>query len=381
MESSESIYDKISRLFYSTDERNQTIALELVQQQPCYERWINDQYEAWLALPWFVEQAAQTAQERSEAVQSVDDLITRQQQLARFAKTYFKPQMRFQGWEHQPLTRFPRVLLECVFLEELDLAWNHLESLPEDIHRLDQLRILNLLGNEGLKQLPAGLAQLEQLEELVFQGTLELFATTEITPLLGEQQVYRLPEFFRQMPNLRRLCMDHVLLDALPEWLPEMRQLQHLEVSSGLEFPPYLTLPESLMQLPQLRMLGISGYMTHIPPEIHQLHQLECLRVTLALTVPRTIAQLPQLKSLNLSDLSLSYTLTNGQKLHRFQGDRDLPKGQSRIQLYGWEWIKELHQLEEFIFMHEAPYHFTHLEYQELQTALPNCHFMLEGGC
>ncbi len=352
---SDDIYAKISSLFYATDVRNQTIAFELAKSQNCYDRWINDQYAAWMELPFFVAHAAATRRAVDADVLS-DPVAVRHQQLARFAKAYFRPEMSFQGWEDRVMTVFPAVLLQCVFLEVLDLAWNQLETLPQDIDRLDQLRVLNLIGNETLRHLPSSLAQLEQLEELIFSGQLTLFEQTVATPM-GEQQVHQLPLFFRQMYRLRRLYIDGVLLDALPEWLPEMRQLQELELASNLEWLPYLILPDSLVQLSQLTTLGINGYLTHIPQDIDQLQQLECLRIASALAVPDSLVQLPQLKSLNLSHLSLSYPLATASQdpLGTFRGTQTLPEGQSRIQLYGWDWMKQLQQLEEFIFIHDDP--------------------------
>ena len=58
--------------------------------------------------------------------------------------------------------------------------------------------------------------------------------------------------------------------------------------------------------------------------------------------------------------------------------DKGVPEGWSRIQLYGWEWLKEMTGLQEFIFRHIEPYAFTEKERAELADAIPNCNLTLK---
>ncbi|MGH1337104.1 MAG: hypothetical protein ACRBFS_13350 [Aureispira sp.] len=87
-----------------------------------------------------------------------------------------------------------------------------------------------------------------------------------------------------------------------------------------------------------------------------------------------------KLKYLDLSYLSYDITFNEVQGYNDLfdVSDKGVPEGLSRIKIYGWEWLKEMTQLQEFTFKHVEPYAFTDIERKELQAALPNCKLVLE---
>jgi leucine-rich repeat protein SHOC2 len=85
-------------------------------------------------------------------------------------------------------------------IEELDLSYNELESLPDELGQLKRLKLFDLQGNR-LRTLPRTVGQLTALLRLT----------------LHENQLTALPDSIGQLASLERLDASHNALRALPE--------------------------------------------------------------------------------------------------------------------------------------------------------------------
>ncbi|RTQ46754.1 leucine-rich repeat domain-containing protein [Hymenobacter gummosus] len=147
------------------------------------------------------------------------------------------------------LTRFPPALLALDSLRELNLEWNHLDSIPADIQRMKGLRVLNLtsnrlgrypealnsltglrelyLGNASLRTLPGSIGRLRNLEVLGLTG---LYANgnhhNQLTSL----------DALSELPKLRRLDLSGAIAGKLPEAVYQLPRLAELDISrTGLD--------------------------------------------------------------------------------------------------------------------------------------------------
>ncbi|MFK7798003.1 MAG: leucine-rich repeat domain-containing protein [Aureispira sp.] len=375
-------YHKLIReLFYSTIQCNRSLAFELAKSTHCHAEMVHELYTNLLDLPSFIS----VVNTYDPAISSdlpvevpTNEFEVKQQCIEHFCNLYFHKKMNLNSYYlssliHTPFQRlhtFPKVLLHCVFLEELDLSHNALTTLPDDIGRLYNLKHLNLSSNVSLKTLPVSIGQLQQLESLNLAGIHYLFKTSD------GKNPYEFPTFLRHLSNLRHLNLQDVMITALPDWIGAWKHLESLHLFSGNQLHPVLGIPNSFVQLQQLKTLTIDAFTVSLPPTIHQLIALESLVVNHAKELPATIADLQELKYLDLSYLSPQFPL----KHSSFATLKELPIGNtdSRLELFGWEWLLKMPHLKEFIYKHQSPYKLTPQDVQYLQKALPNCTFSFE---
>ena len=341
---------------------------------------VNEWYDTWKTFPWFlkemdVEQPSIEGALQEELGQRPCTTLVRQHLLERFAQFYFNEAPELCGYRMRQFKTFPRALLHCTFIRVLDLSWHDLETLPDDIHRLERLEILDLSQNTKLTQLPPTLARLEQLHTLLLTGNTHVFKQCHADGTI----TYPLPAFFRKMRHLRTLNLFDVLLDGFPAWLDTLTQLEQVQLSNPYADRMPFHWPVNLKQWPQLQILEINDYTTAMPQGMDQMQALEYLAVDHALAVPEDIQHLKQLKTLDLSHLALDYKIhLDGCEVLSDLKQKGVPAGMSRLEIYGWEWLKTMTQLKELMFVHEAPYAFTDLEKEELAEALPHCAFVYE---
>ncbi len=126
-------------------------------------------------------------------------------------------------------------------LRKLNLRFNRITAIPEEISKLSSLVELDLRNN-NLKSLPENLGDLSNLEYLY----------------LNDNDIEALPA---SMVNLKKLRLLHIgrnhLLEGVPDFIGELSSLIELDVSRCGEDA---NLPSSLGKLQRLEILYISSY-------------------------------------------------------------------------------------------------------------------------
>jgi|GEM_PF-2790472 len=225
-----------------------------------------------------------------------------------------------------PVTTLPDAVGRLEALEDLSLIGTGLQSLPDNLRQLSQLRRLHVANSPNLHRLPPSLTRLANLNAMELIGV----PLQELPADLGRMQSLRslklagghyeqLPASLvdlRQLTDLRLSISPH--LRKLPENIGVMRRLRFLEVSSApklSQLPHTLTqlhgleklhlngsrrlseLPEDIGRMRGLRELSLKGCsaLQHLPDSVGDLSQLQVLdlRSTGLRTLPPSLARLP----------------------------------------------------------------------------------------
>jgi Protein tyrosine and serine/threonine kinase/Leucine rich repeat len=188
------------------------------------------------------------------------------------------------------LIEFPIEIFDLAdSLEILNLSDNHLHSLPADLGRLHQLKII-FLSNNDFEEVPEVLADCPNLSMVGFKSNKIRVLGENILPLnvrwliLTDNKLERLPNSIGRLTKLQKLMLAGNQLRSLPD---EMAACQNLELirlaANRLE-----SLPSWLFTLPRLSWLAYAGN--------------PCCIANLSPTVP----------SISWADLTLADTLGEG---------------------------------------------------------------------
>ncbi|WP_372375197.1 type III secretion system effector XopAE [Xanthomonas axonopodis pv. cajani] len=230
-----------------------------------------------------------------------------------------------------PATTLPDAVGRLDALQKLALFHTGLQSLPDSLGQLRQLRHLQVVGAPDLKQLPPSLTRLSNLR------TLQLMMTPldELPANLGRMQglrnltlggghYARLPASIVELSRLTELRMVHSShFRELPENIGLMQGLRSLEVTSNSKLEQ---LPGSLTRLHRLEKLNLSSNrrLAHLPEDIGQLRGLTelSLKHCAALRqLPDSVGDLAQLQLLDLRGTGLQ---TLPQSLARLPAQCDI---------------------------------------------------------
>lgn len=135
------------------------------------------------------------------------------------------------------LTDLPQNIGKIGTLEYVDLAYNQLSSLPESLCQCTKIKNLSVQGNKKISALPEGLAQLKRL--VYFCAT--SCSLTEV------------PEGLRACVDLFNVEISLNPIAALPDWIGEWRALNYLDIAHT----QISQLPASIQKLPKLTGLNI----------------------------------------------------------------------------------------------------------------------------
>ena len=143
------------------------------------------------------------------------------------------------------LTEFPREIFGLAdTLEVLDLGFNALSSLPDDLGRLHRLRALFCSGNR-FERLPPALGDCAALSQVGFRGTGMREVPAEALPphlrwlTLTDNQIETLPAALGERPALQKLMLAGNRLRALPDGLAAAPALELLRIAAnGFEAAP-----------------------------------------------------------------------------------------------------------------------------------------------
>lgn len=203
------------------------------------------------------------------------------------------------------------IIQESALSGELDLSGRGLTTLPLEICKLTNLRILILRDNQ-LSSLPPEIGNLSELEVLVVSGNQLEALPPEIGFLIRlkrldihSNKIKRLPSQIKRLTNLTSLEFYKNEIEVLPPWLFKMKQLERLYIGPNR----LRRLPEEIGRLINLQELAFdSNPGAAIPPQIGRLINLRILYLfSNNLTeLPPEIGQLTNLRYLELSDNNLT---------------------------------------------------------------------------
>ena len=145
-------------------------------------------------------------------------------------------------------------------LQTLDLSGNRLSSLPDDLGRFTQLRILFCSFND-FARLPDVLGQCPRLETIGFRANRIADLPTGSLPrnlrwlILTGNCIESLPDRLGQCSSLQKLMLAGNRLSALPVSMQACERLELLRLSANR----FEALPDWLLRLPRLSWLGFSA--------------------------------------------------------------------------------------------------------------------------
>ena len=161
----------------------------------------------------------------------------------------------------EALTEFPREIFDLAdSLEVLNLSGNQLSSLPDDLPRLNKLRIL-FCSDNAFDEVPAVLGECRELEMVGFKANrIRRLPAAALPPklrwlILTDNQLELLPEEIGRCERLQKLMLAGNRLQALPETLADCHQLELLRVAAN-QLPG---LPDWLLEMPRLSWLAFAG--------------------------------------------------------------------------------------------------------------------------
>ena len=274
----------------------------------------------------------------------------------------------------------PEDISKLTELEVLDLSYNSLNTIPEIIGELHNLKGLYLrshasVGKEFSGVIPESLGDLQNLEVLALSGDFSnipesignISQLEELEIVVGAQISGSIPEWIGKLNNLKILYIGGENFTAIPECigtlynlrkitlngnfvsLPNLGNLQYLEILSlsGPETKGQLSgpIPEWIGSLMRLKTLGI-GYFNisgSIPDWIYNLTELEYLylnKLNLEGSISEKIINLKNLKQFHVFSNQLSgplpqslTTLTNLESLRLDQNNftGNIPSGFDKL--------------------------------------------------
>ena len=159
------------------------------------------------------------------------------------------------------LTEFPRQIFDLAdTLEILDLSGNKLMSLPADLPRLHQLRILFCSDNH-FTHLPEVLGQMPNLSLIGFRANQITEISEQSLPpslqwlILTDNRLTRLPNAIGDCKRLQKCALAGNRLASLPASMAACTQLELLRLSANA----FAELPMWLPNLPRLAWLAVGG--------------------------------------------------------------------------------------------------------------------------
>lgn len=159
------------------------------------------------------------------------------------------------------LGEFPREIFELAeTLEVLDLSGNRLSSLPDDLPRLNRLRII-FCSNNRFTTLPAVLGRCPQLEMVGFKSNQIRRVPADALPerlrwlILTDNEIEALPAEIGRCGRLQKLALAGNRLGALPAEMADCTRLELLRISANR----LAALPDWLLTLPRLAWLAYAG--------------------------------------------------------------------------------------------------------------------------
>ena len=233
------------------------------------------------------------------------------------------------------LTEIPKVLGECLLLEELDLSFTNLTEIPDFVFLLPALRSLSFYGCLKLSKFPEALYKAKNLENL------EMY--------LDEGQF--LSEKICSLSELRALKIYAEYCIKLPKKLGSLLKLEEFTLSArgnkDIGKKEKIVLPDSFLEHPSLKTISLTSnnFFTENPLILDLEHTVSILSTCPALEALKLSGfiigdghkHLTQLGG--LKEIQLRHLLIDGNPFHSMAGLKKLEK----IKIWGGEFkINEL---------------------------------------
>ena len=158
----------------------------------------------------------------------------------------------------QNLTHFPQEIFALGdSLEVLDLSGNRLSELPEDLHRLNRLKVL-FCSNNQFTHLPHAIGSCQALETVGFRSNRISRVDAQALPpslrslVLTDNVLEQLPEALGDCAHLQKLMLAGNRLTDLPASLARCHRLELLRIASNR----LGALPDWLLLMPRLAWLA-----------------------------------------------------------------------------------------------------------------------------
>lgn len=180
------------------------------------------------------------------------------------------------------LRALPVSIKNLTALQELNLMWNQIAKLPEELGELTSLKKMVLSGNK-LMSLHASIGNLKSLELLK----------------MDHNRVEKLPSSMKNLTSLKTFNLWNNKLKEIPQDIGSLNKLRIL----GLSHNYIKILPEEISNLSNLETLDLSNnVLTRLPENIGNLNQLKVLWVNnnQLESLPRSLLSMENLKQLYL---------------------------------------------------------------------------------
>lgn len=159
------------------------------------------------------------------------------------------------------LSEFPAEIFDLAdSLEILDLSGNALSALPDDLPRLERLRII-FCANNRFTELPEVLGRCAQLEMVGFKANRIRTVSGRALPqrlrwlILTDNEIEQLPPGLGRCDRLQKLALAGNRLRTLPPEMAACTRLELLRISANV----LDALPDWLLSLPRLSWLAFGG--------------------------------------------------------------------------------------------------------------------------
>ncbi len=203
------------------------------------------------------------------------------------------------------LTEFPPVIADKYHqLEYLNLDYNSIGSLPENIGNLKKLKYFSLTGSSGRGgfSMPSSFGDLESLEylelsSLVFSAIPESFGKLKNLRYFSFEgkPIVTLPDNIGDLKNLEVLYGS--TMKSLPASVTKLTKLRRLDFTVG---DSWATMPADIGNLKMLDTLELRGNYFEVPPSFAKLTDLSILTLSSPVlkSLPENIGNLKKLKYL-----------------------------------------------------------------------------------
>ncbi|KAL5705914.1 Receptor protein-tyrosine kinase cepr1 [Ranunculus cassubicifolius] len=210
----------------------------------------------------------------------------------------FLPELRSLRLGHNRLRgNFPISIINCTFLEELNLTSLYLSGTLPNLSSLKSLRTLDLSYNRFTGDFPLSIINLTNLEDLNFNEN-------------GEFNLWKLPAEIAQLAKLKNMILSTCMLHGeIPASIGNITSLVDLELSGNFlvgRIPKEIGKLENLLQLELYYNQHLSG---EIPDELGNLTRLTDVDLSvnqLTGKIPESLCKLSNLHVLQLYNNSLS---------------------------------------------------------------------------